>query len=54
MADIPIQVDLSQIKNDLPDQRRKKGQIKNYSEEDKFMMTNIQPESKSRFTTNSF
>lgn len=49
--EIPIEVDLSQIHNDVPASRKKKGVTKAYSKEDMFMISGIQPASKSKFST---
>lgn len=48
---IPIEVDLSQIHNDVPASRKKKGQVKAYSKEDMHMISGIQPASKSKFSS---
>lgn len=52
--EIPLEIDLSKIKNKVKGERRKKGKMKKYSEEDKFMMAGVQPESNSPFTKNCF
>jgi hypothetical protein len=49
--EIPIEVDLSQIHNDVPATRTKKGKTKAYSKEDMFMLSGIQPASKSKFSS---